>query len=110
MPGETSCGKSTIEQILSGSRSATPRTTAALARMWPLPMALERIRISAPCPVEVTGGIILGGTSQQTIRGRARTPGSEDQCDPACLPVHHRGAQPDAFLALCPKTPCYGPR
>ena len=45
--GETSWGKSTIEHRFSGSRRPTPRTTAALARMWPLPMALERIRISA---------------------------------------------------------------
>ncbi len=48
-PGETSCGKSMIEHLASGSIRATPRVMAALARMWPLPMALERIRTSALC-------------------------------------------------------------
>jgi hypothetical protein len=48
-PGETSCGKSTIVHVVSGSTNATPRVMAALARLWPLPKALERIRTSALC-------------------------------------------------------------
>jgi hypothetical protein len=60
MSGETSWGKSTIEQVPSGSRSAMPRTTAALARMCPLPMALERIKMSAFCSSPATGALYWG--------------------------------------------------
>ncbi len=47
-----------MEQLRVGSSSSRPRTTATLARICPLPIALERIRTSALLSFPTTGGSI----------------------------------------------------
>ena len=49
MVGETSRGKSTVRQSSRGASDPIPLVSAALARMSPLPMALDSIRTSAFC-------------------------------------------------------------
>src|SRR5215210_5014629 len=78
MPGETSWGKSTIEQVLSASRSVMPRTTAALARMWPLPMALERIRTSALLFCEVMVALYCQSTASRSRTAKHQIKGGQE--------------------------------